>query len=111
MSRACHELVWQCIHQNNFTIFGHCFFKECKKPRYGRLSGRDFQINKLTNELLSTYLVRLYNKIFLSGDYPESWSKGVIVPIYKNKGDIDSTNNYRGITLTNVLAKIFSHIL
>ena len=35
------------------------------------------------------------------------------VPLYqyKNKGDIDSSNNYRGITLTNVLAKIFSHIL
>ena len=41
------------------------------------------EIFKLTNELLLPYLVRLYNKIFLSGDYPESWSKGVIVPIYK----------------------------
>ena len=69
------------------------------------------EIFKLTNELLLPYLVRLYNKIFLSGDYPESWSKGVIVPINKNKGDIDSSNNYRGITLTNVLAKIFLHIL
>ena len=82
--------------------------KNAKSPGMDDLVAEIF---KLTNELLSTYLVRLYNKIFLSGDYPESWSKGVIVPIYKNKGDIDSTNNYRGITLTNVLAKIFSHIL
>ena len=47
----------------------------------------------------------------MSGEYPESWCKGVMVPIYQNKGDIDSTNNYRGITLSNVLAKTISHIL
>ena len=47
----------------------------------------------------------------MSGEYHESWGKGVVVPTYKNKGDIDSTNNYRGVTLSNVLANVFSHIL
>ena len=46
----------------------------------------------------------------MSGEYHESWGKGVVVPTYKNKGDIDSTNNYRGVTLSNVLANVFSHI-
>ena len=61
--------------------------------------------------MLLPYILRLINKIFLTGEYPESWCTGVIVLIYKNKGDIDSPNNYRGITLTNVQAKIFSHVL
>ena len=69
------------------------------------------EVFKTACDLLSPYMVKLFNTVFMSGEYPESWCKGVIVPIYKNKGDIDSANNYRGITLSNVLAKIFSHIL
>ena len=82
--------------------------KNAKSPGLDNLAAEVF---KTTCDLVSPYMVKLFNNIFMSGEYPESWGKGVIVPIYKNKGDIDSTNNYRGITLSNVLAKIFSHIL
>ena len=46
----------------------------------------------------------------MSGFFPESWSTGCIVPIYK-KGDVDDTNNYRGITLISCLGKLFTSIL
>jgi hypothetical protein len=49
----------------------------------------------------------LFNKIFDTGIYPESWCKGTIVPIYK-KGDPTNASNYRGITLVNIMSKIFS---
>ena len=42
--------------------------------------------------------------------YPKSWSEGVITPIHK-KGELDDVNNYRGITLINIMSKIYSHIL
>ena len=42
--------------------------------------------------------------------YPESWSSGIIVPIPK-KGDKKDVNNNRGITLTSIFSKIFSHVL
>ena len=35
---------------------------------------------------------------------------GIIVPIFKG-GNIDEAQNYRGITLVNILAKIYSQIL
>ena len=47
-------------------------------------------------EFLIPYLVKIYNNIFDSGIYPESWCKGLIVPIHK-KGDRSDPNNYRGI--------------
>ena len=47
---------------------------------------------------------------FSSECYPKSWSEGVITPIHK-KGDLDDVNNYRGITLINIMSKIYSHIL
>ena len=46
----------------------------------------------------------------MSGYFPESWSKGCIVPIYK-KGDQNDTNNYRGITIVSCLGKLFTSVL
>ena len=36
--------------------------------------------------------------------------KSIIVPIYK-KGDANIPDNYRGIALTSVLSKVYTHIL
>ena len=38
------------------------------------------------------------------------WNKGCIIPLPK-KGDLTSTNNYRGITLTCIAAKIYNLML
>ena len=56
------------------------------------------------------YLVKIYNRILESGVYQESWCKGLIVPIHK-RGDRNDPNNYRGIMLIGVFAKIFSLVL
>ena len=53
---------------------------------------------------------QLFNKIFESGEYPESWGNGIIVPIFKG-GNKNEQQNYRGITLINILAKIYSTLL
>lgn len=42
--------------------------------------------------------------------YPDSWSRGIIVPVPK-KGNLNDVNNYRGITLTSIFSKIFSILL
>ena len=65
----------------------------------------DFFID--ARDFIVPYLVHLFNKIFDNGVYPELWTKGMIVPIYK-KGDKNNVANYRGITLINSMAKIFS---
>ncbi len=60
--------------------------------------------------LLPLY-VKLFNKVFDSGVMPTEWLVGMIVPIYKNKGDTHSVNNYRGNTLLSCLGKLFTSIL
>lgn len=65
----------------------------------------DFFID--SNTFIAPYLTHIFNFIFGKGVYPESWCKGAIVPIFK-KGDITNPANYRGITLINIVAKIFS---
>ena len=59
---------------------------------------------------LSPLLCRLFNHMYSNCIYPRSWTNGIIVPVPK-KGDLNDVNNYRGITLSSIFAKIFSIIL
>ncbi|MEW8546880.1 MAG: reverse transcriptase family protein, partial [Candidatus Thiodiazotropha sp.] len=61
-------------------------------------------------DLLCDPICKLFNHIFSKNCYPLSWTKGVIVPVPK-KGDLTDVNNYRGITLTSIFSKLYSHIL
>ena len=48
--------------------------------------------------------------MYATGDYLRSWGDSIINPIFK-KGDTKDAQNYRGITLINILAKIYSQLL
>ncbi|GFS19860.1 RNA-directed DNA polymerase from mobile element jockey-like protein [Elysia marginata] len=60
--------------------------------------------------IFTDYLTALFDTIFESGTYPDEWTKFAIFPLHK-KGDINNVNNYRGLSLLNVLGKIFSNVL
>jgi hypothetical protein len=52
----------------------------------------------------------LFNGILTSEFFPNSWSTGVLIPVFK-KGDQRDPNNYRGISLASCLAKLFTNII
>ena len=49
----------------------------------------------------------VFNKIYDNGTYQDEWINGIIVPIFK-EGAKDIPSIYRGITLVNTMAKLFS---
>jgi len=55
--------------------------------------------------------IKLFNIVFDTGIIPESWTIGIINPIYKNKGDTSKAENYRPITLLSCLGKVFTSVL
>ncbi|MCU7801012.1 MAG: hypothetical protein KZQ70_12955 [gamma proteobacterium symbiont of Lucinoma myriamae] len=63
-----------------------------------------------SSDLICPLLAKLFNHLFDNHLYPESWTKGIIVPVPK-KGNRSNVNNYRGITLTSIFSKNYSHIL
>ena len=59
---------------------------------------------------MSTMLRELFQLIWESECIPERWGEGMIVSLFK-KGDQEDPNNYRGITLLNVVGKLFNKVL
>ena len=89
-------------------------FKVVKRLKPNKASGEDNVINEAiinTFDVLKSYWVKLFNRILETGDIPSEWLSGLIVPIFKNKGDKNDPSNYRGITLLSCSAKFFTAVL
>ena len=57
------------------------------------------------------HLCNNFNIVLQSGHMPHEWVIGIIKPIYKNKGEMNYPDNYRGITLLSCFGKWFTSIL
>jgi hypothetical protein len=42
---------------------------------------------------------------------PEEWRRSILVPILKNKGDVQSSINYRGIKLMSHTMKLWERVI
>lgn len=102
---------------NNEQLDGQITRDEVQKAIQKLSSGKACGVDEILSEMLKcggepvvNFLVVLFNHIFYSGQYPEVWTKGIIVPIHK-KGDPDCADNYRGISLLSLLGKCYTSIL
>ena len=80
----------------------------------GKACGNDKILNeyiKATFNEMKLIYVDLFNRILNTGQIPESWTIGMIMPIYKNKGERGDFDSYRGITILSCLGKLFTSIL
>ncbi len=46
-----------------------------------------------------------------TGIIPADWKRGLVVPLWKGKGDRQDCNNYRGVMLLSLLGKVFARII
>ena len=56
------------------------------------------------------FFTTFFNLVFSTGIIPDEWSQGMISPIYKNKGDKTSPDNYRRITILSCFGKHFTAV-
>jgi len=51
-------------------------------------------------------LVELFNVIFTTAKMPREWRFSIVIPLYKNKRNVQHYNNYRGIKLLSHTIKL-----
>ena len=65
---------------------------------------------KCSQSFLTNSLLKIFNACLMFGIYPEPWAEGYIKKLFKSC-NVDDPNNYRGLTLTSSVGKLFSSIL
>ena len=88
--------------------------KHINSLKINKAAGVDHILNEFIKNCpddLIYVIVLLFNMVLESGIIPTDWTVGIIKVLYKNKGDINDINNYRGITLLSCLGKLFTSVI
>jgi hypothetical protein len=80
-----------------------------KRMKGGKTMGLDgipIEMWRTLGDVAIVWLTKLFNLIFRSNKMPDKWRQSILVPIFKNKGDVQSCTNYRGIKLMSHTMKL-----
>jgi Reverse transcriptase (RNA-dependent DNA polymerase) len=85
-----------------------------KKIKIGKALGPDdisIEVWRYLGDIAIVWLTKLFNIIFRSNKMPDKWRRSILVPIFKNKGAIQSCTNYRGIKLMSNTMKLWERVI
>ena len=57
------------------------------------------------------WLTEYFNVIFKTALMPQEYRHSTVIPLYKNKGDVQNWNNYRGIKLLSHTMKLWERMI
>ncbi len=86
------------------------FINSLKCGKSMGLDGLETEMLKYGKNVIVSSITKLFNCILNTSTYPESWRKTYIMSLHK-KGDKANPNNYRGISISSQLCKLFNSIL
>ena len=85
-----------------------------RKMKRGKAVGPDdipVEVWKCLGQRGIEWLTNFFNDILEAEKMPDEWRNSILVPIYKNKGDIQDCGNYRGIKLMSHTMKIWERVV
>ncbi|KAG5611191.1 hypothetical protein H5410_022472, partial [Solanum commersonii] len=108
-------------HSEGLRDFGYCrcfrieeVIRAISRMSRGRATGPDkipVDFWKSADKAGIEWLTRMFNVIFKTTKMPDEWRWSTMVPLYKNKGDIQNCINYRGIKLLSHTIKIWEKVV
>jgi exonuclease III len=85
------------------------------KLKWGKAAGCDGLMTEhlvYAHPLLVTLLSLLFQLILDNGVVPSKFGEGIIIPLIKDHdGDVTSCANYRGITISPIISKVFEQVI
>ena len=85
--------------------------KRMKEDKAMSPDGITIKVWRCLGDVAIVWLTKMFNNIFRSNKMPEKWRRSILVPIYKNKGDIQSCINYRRIKLMSHTMKLWERVI
>ncbi|AQK92258.1 Retrovirus-related Pol polyprotein LINE-1 [Zea mays] len=85
-----------------------------KRMKVGKAMGPDgipIEVWRCLGDIAIVWLTKLFNTIFRTNRMPDEWRRSTLVPIFKNKGDVQSCTNYRGIKLMSHTMKLWERVI
>ena len=72
--------------------------------------GISIEVWRCLGDVAIVWLTKLFNHIFRSNKMPDEW-RSILVPIYKNKEDMQSCTNYWEIKLMSHTMKLWERVI
>ena len=85
--------------------------KKMKKVKATGLDEIRVEMLDLAGDVGVNWTRRLLTSCLTEGNIPEEWRTGLIIPIWKMKGDVHDPVKYRGITLLSQVLKLLERVL
>ena len=80
----------------------------------GKAPGKDnipVTMLKCCKEIITPQLYEVFRLRWREGGVPQDMKDANMVTLYKNKGDRGDCNNYRGISLLNIVGKLLACVV
>jgi len=86
--------------------------EDLKKGKAPSLDGLMAEHLLFAHLVLSVHLAFLFSMLYKHSMVPDDFGKGIVIHLLKNvDGNRFTTDNYRGITLSPVISKLFESVL
>jgi hypothetical protein len=69
------------------------------------------KVLKFCADSITPIITHIFNKCLSSSQIPDEWKCAVVTALYKNKGDRENCDNYRGISVISPIGKIFEKLI
>jgi len=98
------------VHYKPFVVekVDNAVFQRMKRGKAPGIDGVSLEHILYAHPSVIVHLTHLFNMIIIHGHVPDDFSKGIVIPLVKDKaGDLSDPDNYRGITINPTISKVF----
>ena len=114
-SKFCVSLIRKLKVTNQTKLFTSAEIVSCVKQLNSGKSPDEFGLSaeqlKAAGDTIVPALRDIFNEILKTGIIPECFKGGVLTPVPKSGKDAKLMDNYRGITVTSIIGKLFEKLL